>query len=168
MESSRSRRTKQQNNHYRMKHWDWFIIPLLLPLTLTMWVSILLLTMLVWFSLDRITLHLILRLWIPLHCLWKPAFRGQPFTCMTNIVMHWWHATMVLTVMLCDFSLQVSLLMLVEIGLFPLVCGWWLDVCSLVSDFLTSIKTTSTALHNIYPVTPRSLHWAVCMFHNQW
>ena len=23
--------------------------------------------------------------------------------------------------------------MLVEIGLFPLVCGWWLDICSLVS-----------------------------------
>lgn len=25
------------------------------------------------------------------------------------------------------------LLVLVEIGFFPLLCGWWLDICSLVS-----------------------------------
>ena len=43
---------------------------------------------------------------------------------------------MILTLMLHDFSWQVSLLMLVEIGLFPLVCGWWLDVCSLVSGIV--------------------------------
>ena len=30
--------------------------------------------------------------------------------------------------------------MLVEIGLFPLVCGWWLDVCSLVSSDSCTIK----------------------------
>lgn len=29
--------------------------------------------------------------------------------------------------------LQVSLLVVMEIGLFPLICGWWLDICSLVS-----------------------------------
>lgn len=28
---------------------------------------------------------------------------------------------------------QVSLLVVMEIGLFPLICGWWLDICSLVS-----------------------------------
>lgn len=27
---------------------------------------------------------------------------------------------------------QVSLLVVMEIGLFPLICGWWLDICSLV------------------------------------
>lgn len=32
--------------------------------------------------------------------------------------------------------LQVSLLVVMEIGLFPLICGWWLDVCSLVSQKL--------------------------------
>lgn len=30
--------------------------------------------------------------------------------------------------------LQVSLLVVMEIGLFPLICGWWLDICSLVSS----------------------------------
>ena len=29
---------------------------------------------------------------------------------------------------------QVSLLVVMEIGLFPLICGWWLDICSLVSQ----------------------------------
>ncbi len=28
---------------------------------------------------------------------------------------------------------KVFLLVLMEIGLFPLLCGWWLDICSLVS-----------------------------------
>lgn len=28
--------------------------------------------------------------------------------------------------------MQVSLLVVMEIGLFPLICGWWLDICSLV------------------------------------
>lgn len=36
--------------------------------------------------------------------------------------------------MLCVF-IQVSLLVVVEIGVFPLICGWWLDICSLVSGF---------------------------------
>ena len=32
--------------------------------------------------------------------------------------------------------------MLVEIGLFPVVCGWWLDICSLVSTYLISAVAT--------------------------
>lgn len=32
------------------------------------------------------------------------------------------------------FISQVSLLVVMEIGLFPLICGWWLDICSLVSS----------------------------------
>ena len=35
---------------------------------------------------------------------------------------------------LCYVVVKVSLLVVVEIGIFPLICGWWLDVCSLVSD----------------------------------
>jgi E3 ubiquitin-protein ligase MARCH6 len=27
--------------------------------------------------------------------------------------------------------IKVCLLSVVEIGIFPLVCGWWLDICSL-------------------------------------
>ena len=31
--------------------------------------------------------------------------------------------------------LQVTLLMTIEIGIFPLIIGWWLDICSLVRKF---------------------------------
>lgn len=36
-------------------------------------------------------------------------------------------------------SFQVSLLVVVEIGVFPLICGWWLDICSLVRRFPFSL-----------------------------
>lgn len=38
---------------------------------------------------------------------------------------------------------QVSLLVVMEIGLFPLICGWWLDICSLVrrSGRINSVDT---------------------------
>ncbi|KAM7378800.1 hypothetical protein PAMP_004398 [Pampus punctatissimus] len=32
----------------------------------------------------------------------------------------------------CYIVVKVSLLVVMEIGLFPLICGWWLDICSLV------------------------------------
>ena len=35
---------------------------------------------------------------------------------------------------ICYMVVKVSLLVVVEIGLFPLICGWWLDICSLVSS----------------------------------
>ena len=34
---------------------------------------------------------------------------------------------------LCYVVVKVKLLVIVEIGVFPLICGWWLDICSLVS-----------------------------------
>lgn len=37
---------------------------------------------------------------------------------------------------------QVSLLVAMEFGLFPLICGWWLDICSLVK----TIKHTELGL----------------------
>lgn len=37
---------------------------------------------------------------------------------------------------------QVSLLYAMEFGLFPLICGWWLDICSLVK----TIKHTELRL----------------------
>uniref|UniRef100_A0A8C7VJA4 RING-type E3 ubiquitin transferase n=1 Tax=Oncorhynchus mykiss TaxID=8022 RepID=A0A8C7VJA4_ONCMY len=33
----------------------------------------------------------------------------------------------------CYIVVKVSLLVVVEIGVFPLICGWWLDICSLVT-----------------------------------
>ena len=32
----------------------------------------------------------------------------------------------------CYVVVKVSLLVVVELGIFPLICGWWLDICSLV------------------------------------
>jgi len=32
---------------------------------------------------------------------------------------------------LCYVVVKVSLLTVAEIGVFPVVCGWWLDICSL-------------------------------------
>ena len=30
-------------------------------------------------------------------------------------------------------SLKVAMILSVEAGLFPLMCGWWMDICSYVS-----------------------------------
>ena len=38
---------------------------------------------------------------------------------------------------LCYVVVKVTILIVGEIGLFPLVCGWWLDICSLVSLYYT-------------------------------
>ncbi|KAK2554679.1 E3 ubiquitin-protein ligase MARCHF6 [Acropora cervicornis] len=56
---------------------------------------------------------------------------------------------------------QVSLLMLVEIGLFPLVCGWWLDICSL-SLFGVTLKDRLLSVDSA-PGTAMFLHWLVGM-----
>uniref|UniRef100_A0A8C7JZ69 RING-type E3 ubiquitin transferase n=1 Tax=Oncorhynchus kisutch TaxID=8019 RepID=A0A8C7JZ69_ONCKI len=51
----------------------------------------------------------------------------------------------------CYIVVKVSLLVVVEIGVFPLICGWWLDICSLVqtSEFKSA------------PGTTMFLHWLV-------
>ncbi|CAH3042084.1 unnamed protein product [Pocillopora meandrina] len=62
---------------------------------------------------------------------------------------------------LCYVVVKVSLLMLVEIGLFPLVCGWWLDVCSL-SLFGATLKDRLLSVDSA-PGTAMFLHWLVGM-----
>jgi len=37
---------------------------------------------------------------------------------------------------LCYVTVKVSLLVVMEIGMFPLTCGWWLDICSLVNIYV--------------------------------
>ncbi|XP_065571849.1 E3 ubiquitin-protein ligase MARCHF6-like [Artemia franciscana] len=52
---------------------------------------------------------------------------------------------------------KVSLLIVAEIGLFPVICGWWLDVCSLSlvdASFKDRISTFKKA-----PGTSMFLHW---------
>ena len=49
---------------------------------------------------------------------------------------------------LCYVVVKVKLLVVMEIGVFPLICGWWLDICSLVSwrhceiSFISVLKVT--------------------------
>ncbi|VVC37801.1 Zinc finger, RING-CH-type,Zinc finger, RING/FYVE/PHD-type [Cinara cedri] len=56
---------------------------------------------------------------------------------------------------------KVSLLSVVEIGVLPLVCGWWLDICSL-SMFDASFKDRLTSFR-MAPGTSMFIHWLVGM-----
>ncbi|CAB3989401.1 E3 ubiquitin- ligase MARCH6 isoform X1 [Paramuricea clavata] len=62
---------------------------------------------------------------------------------------------------LCYIIVKVSLLMVVEIGVFPLVCGWWLDICSLPL-FGSTLKSRQEGFHSA-PGTSLFLHWLVGM-----
>ncbi|KFD68400.1 hypothetical protein M514_04103 [Trichuris suis] len=57
--------------------------------------------------------------------------------------------------------LKVFLLVLVEVGMFPLFCGWWLDVCSLPLFAVTA----DDRWRNFYAAPEMSvfLHWLVGM-----
>ncbi|RXM27522.1 E3 ubiquitin-protein ligase MARCH6 [Acipenser ruthenus] len=56
---------------------------------------------------------------------------------------------------------HVSLLVVVEIGVFPLICGWWLDICSL-EMFDASLKDRELSFQSA-PGTTMFLHWLVGM-----
>ncbi|XP_047132689.1 E3 ubiquitin-protein ligase MARCHF6 isoform X1 [Hydra vulgaris] len=67
------------------------------------------------------------------------------------------------TIGLCYVILKVSLLMVLEIGLFPLICGWWLDICSLPL-FAITLKDRKESF--IYaPGTTTFLHWLAGMLY---
>ncbi|KAM4686940.1 E3 ubiquitin-protein ligase MARCHF6 isoform 7-T7 [Amazona ochrocephala] len=55
----------------------------------------------------------------------------------------------------------VSLLVVVEIGVFPLICGWWLDICSL-EMFDATLKDRELSFQSA-PGTTMFLHWLVGM-----
>lgn len=62
---------------------------------------------------------------------------------------------------LCYVVIKVSLLSVVEIGVFPLVCGWWLDICS-----LTMLDATLRDRQNAFKLAPGTsmfIHWLVGM-----
>ncbi|XP_054164409.1 E3 ubiquitin-protein ligase MARCHF6-like isoform X2 [Oppia nitens] len=62
---------------------------------------------------------------------------------------------------LCYVVVKVSLLSVLEIGVFPLVCGWWLDICSLpMLDATIQNRITS---FRIAPGTSMFIHWLVGM-----
>ena len=41
-------------------------------------------------------------------------------------------------------ALQVATILVVEAGIFPLMCGWWIDICSFVS------RANLLHVHNMY------------------
>ncbi|KAG6458728.1 hypothetical protein O3G_MSEX011025 [Manduca sexta] len=61
----------------------------------------------------------------------------------------------------CYVVVKVALLSVVEIGVIPLVCGWWLDLCSL-SMFDATLKDREASLHAA-PWTLMFIHWLVGM-----
>lgn len=62
---------------------------------------------------------------------------------------------------LCYIAIKVSLLVVMEIVLFPLVCGWWLDICSL-SMFDATLKDREHSFQ-VAPGTSMFIHWLVGM-----
>lgn len=62
---------------------------------------------------------------------------------------------------LCYVVVKVSLLSVVEIGVLPLVCGWWLDVCSLAM-FDATLKDREASFR-LAPGTSMFIHWLVGM-----
>uniref|UniRef100_A0A3P9MX19 E3 ubiquitin-protein ligase MARCHF6 n=1 Tax=Poecilia reticulata TaxID=8081 RepID=A0A3P9MX19_POERE len=61
----------------------------------------------------------------------------------------------------CYIVVKVSLLVVMEIGLFPLICGWWLDICSL-DMFDATLKDREQSFDSA-PGTTMFLHWLVGM-----
>ncbi|XP_030751678.1 E3 ubiquitin-protein ligase MARCH6 [Sitophilus oryzae] len=62
---------------------------------------------------------------------------------------------------LCYVVVKVSMLSVIEIGIIPLVCGWWLDICSL-NMFEATIKDREQSFRTA-PGTSIFLHWLIGM-----
>lgn len=71
--------------------------------------------------------------------------------------------------------LKVFLLIFVEVGFFPTMCGWWLDICSLVclklilKFFLAFNRRyfgfTFKIYFEVYPSCSMFLHWLAGMIY---
>ncbi len=64
---------------------------------------------------------------------------------------------------LCYIVIKVGLLVVVEICVFPLVCGFWLDVCSL--KLVNSTLSERLASFDASPGTSLFIHWLVGMIY---
>lgn len=58
---------------------------------------------------------------------------------------------------LCYIVVKVSLLSVIEIGFLPLICGWWLDICSLPM-FDATLKDRQASF-KAAPSTSLFVHW---------
>lgn len=59
----------------------------------------------------------------------------------------------------CYIVIKVSLLVFMELGLFPLICGWWLDICSL--ELFDATLVNRKLSFDASPGTNLGLHWLV-------
>ncbi|XP_062925886.1 E3 ubiquitin-protein ligase MARCH6 isoform X5 [Mobula hypostoma] len=84
---------------------------------------------------------------------------GYVLLAMTLIICHFQRSRRLLGV--CYIVVKVSLLVVVEIGVFPLICGWWLDICSL-EMFDATLKDRELSFQSA-PGTTMFLHWLVGM-----
>ncbi|VDN01821.1 unnamed protein product [Thelazia callipaeda] len=57
--------------------------------------------------------------------------------------------------------LKVFLLVLTEIGFFPIICGWWLDICSL--PLFASSLSRRIASFTLSPTSSLFMHWLIGM-----
>ncbi|XP_060521489.1 E3 ubiquitin-protein ligase MARCHF6 [Cylas formicarius] len=62
---------------------------------------------------------------------------------------------------LCYVVVKVSMLSVIEIGILPLVCGWWLDICSLAM-FEATLRDREHSFSTA-PGTSIFLHWLIGM-----
>ncbi|XP_053953116.1 E3 ubiquitin-protein ligase MARCHF6 [Anastrepha ludens] len=87
---------------------------------------------------------------------------GYCFIGLTLVVLHFFARVFRMRrvrwlIGLCYIVVKVSLLSVVEIGVLPLVCGWWLDICSLPL-FDASIKDRKVSF-KAAPGTSLFVHW---------
>uniref|UniRef100_W8AV76 E3 ubiquitin-protein ligase MARCHF6 n=2 Tax=Ceratitis capitata TaxID=7213 RepID=W8AV76_CERCA len=87
---------------------------------------------------------------------------GYCFIGLTLVVLHFFARLFRMRrvrvlIGLCYIVVKVSLLSVVEIGVLPLVCGWWLDICSLPL-FDASIKDRKVSF-KAAPGTSLFVHW---------
>jgi E3 ubiquitin-protein ligase MARCH6 len=54
---------------------------------------------------------------------------------------------------------KVALLLVIELGVFPLMCGWWLDVCTL--KMLGATIAQRVEFFTMSPLASSSIHWLV-------
>ncbi|WOK95086.1 putative E3 ubiquitin ligase SUD1 [Canna indica] len=54
---------------------------------------------------------------------------------------------------------KVAFLLVIELGVFPLMCGWWLDVCTL--RMLGTTIAQRVEFFSVSPLASSSIHWLV-------
>ncbi|VDK77170.1 unnamed protein product [Litomosoides sigmodontis] len=62
---------------------------------------------------------------------------------------------------MCYLVLKVFLLVLTEVGFFPIICGWWLDICSL--PLFASSLSRRISSFMMSPTSSLFMHWLIGM-----